>query len=176
MTVVAIALGLGAPAYSEWIQNTQIRTAAESMLSGIQLARAEALNRNQTVRFQLMTSIDSGCALSTAGANWVVSVDEASGLCDQLDPSATPFVVRRKSSAEGSKNASYVATASNISFNGLGQTGVAAVTIDVQNAIGGTCVAKGGPMRCLQLQISTAGEIRMCDPVVASDDPRACRS
>ena len=59
ITVFGIAISLGAPAYTEWIQNTQIRTAAESVLSGLQLARAEGLKRNATVRFQLMTSMDA---------------------------------------------------------------------------------------------------------------------
>ena len=74
LAIVAIVLALGAPAFGAWIQNTQLRSAAESMLTGIKLARTEATKRNATVRFQMM---DASCALSDTGANWVVSVDDA---------------------------------------------------------------------------------------------------
>ena len=56
LTIIGIALTLAAPAYWEWIQNTQIRSATESMMVGIKLARAEALKRNASVCFQLMTT------------------------------------------------------------------------------------------------------------------------
>jgi type IV fimbrial biogenesis protein FimT len=178
VAVMAIALSLGVPAYSEWIQNTQIRTAAESMLTGVQLARAEGLKRNAAVRFQLTTSTDSSCALSTSGSNWAVSVNDPTGKCDVTDSSLDPFITRFKASAEGTKNVAYTASQSSISFNGLGQvtpTPTSVITIDIKNPTGGACVAASGNMRCLQLQISGAGQARMCDPAVtAANDPRKC--
>lgn len=178
LAVMAVAFGLGMPAYSAWIQNSQIRTAAESMQSGIQLARAEGLKSNATVRFQLMTTTDANCALSSTGTNWVISVNDATGKCDVTDSTVDPFMARFKAGAEGAKNAAVSATQSSISFNGLGQVTPAptsTITIDITNSTGGTCVAAGGNMRCLQLQVGGAGQVRMCDPAVtAASDPRKC--
>jgi prepilin-type N-terminal cleavage/methylation domain-containing protein len=50
LAVLGVLLALGMPSISSWLQNTQIRTAAEGMVSGLQLARAEALRRNANVR------------------------------------------------------------------------------------------------------------------------------
>lgn len=177
LTVLAIALSLGAPAYSEWIQNAQIRTATESMLSGIQLARAEGLKRNATARFQLMSTTDASCALSTTGANWVVSMNDATTKCGVTDSSVDPFITRFKASVEGTRNVTFLASQSSINFNGLGQVTpppAGMITIDIKNPAGGTCVPSG-KMRCLQLQVSGAGQVRMCDPAVTdSNDPRKC--
>lgn len=50
VAVLGLVLMLGLPNVSAWLQNTQIRNSAEAMISGLQLARAEALRRNRVVR------------------------------------------------------------------------------------------------------------------------------
>ena len=48
-------------------------------------------------------------------------------------------------------------------------------TFQVTNPMGGTCAADGGEMRCLSVVVTSAGQVRMCDPAVtASTDPRKC--
>ena len=47
-------------------------------------------------------------------------------------------------------------------------------TFRITNPNGGACVADGGPMRCLWVAVTAAGQVRMCDPAVAAGDPRAC--
>ena len=178
VAIVSITLSLGLPAYSEWIQNTQIRTAAEAMQSALQLARAEGLKRNETVRFQLMTSTGADCVLSAEATNWVISVDDATELCNQTDSTQTPFITRFKASNEGTRNVTVLASQASIQFSGLGLVTPAVadtLTIDVENPSGGDCLADGGKMRCLRLQVTTGGQVRMCDPAAtASDDPRTC--
>ena len=44
----------------------------------------------------------------------------------------------------------------------------------VSNPTTGTCVTAGGAMRCLAVRVTTAGQIRMCDPAVGAGDARAC--
>ena len=44
--VLGIMLALGLPSFVETIQNMQVRTAAESILDGLQIARSEAVRRN----------------------------------------------------------------------------------------------------------------------------------
>ena len=185
ITVVAILFAFAAPSFSTWIQNTQIRTAAEVVQSGLTLARAEAVNRNANVRFQFTSTLDSACALSTTGTNWVVSLDDPSGLCanpamDSADPNpAAPRIVQTRAGAEGSRNALVVADQATIVFNGLGRvTPVPAgdVNIDISNPIGGACATTttAAPMRCLRVVVSPAGQVRMCNPAMANTDPQGC--
>ena len=53
VAIMGILFGLAIPSYKDWIQNTRIRTAAESIQNGIQKARSEALIRNTFVEFNL---------------------------------------------------------------------------------------------------------------------------
>ncbi len=138
------------------------------------------------LRFQLTTSLDSSCALSTTGTNWVVSLADPTGACD-VNPSDTvaPQIIQKKSGAEGSQRAVITATGSTtIYFNGLGRLanpgGAANITqIDITNPTGGTCQhadAANGTMRCLRITIAAGGgESKMCDPAVTDNtDPRFC--
>jgi type IV fimbrial biogenesis protein FimT len=155
------------------------------MQAGLQLARAEALKRNTTVRFQLVDTLTSACALSATGRNWVVSLADTNGLCN-LDASETtaPQIIQKRSSAEGSPNAVVTATGgSSVWFNGLGRTvqpptAPAALTqINITNPINGACKTSAGsePMRCLRITVNAGGTVRMCDPAVDdATDPRKC--
>jgi type IV fimbrial biogenesis protein FimT len=182
IAIVAMLFSFAAPSFSTWIQGTQIRTAAEAIQNGLMLARAEAVRRNTTVRFQLTSTLDSSCALSTSGTNWVVSLDDPTGACNSAaSDTDAPRIIQARAGAEGSRNASVAATPqSAVVFNGLGRvTPVPAVNnikIDIKNLIGGACVADAtpGPMRCLQVVVSTGGQVRMCDPKFPSTDPQGC--
>ena len=44
LAVVALLYSQAAPSFAVWIKSAQIRTAAESMQNGLQLARAEAIS------------------------------------------------------------------------------------------------------------------------------------
>ena len=185
ITIVSILLMLALPSMSTWLNNSQIRTAGETLLNGITLARADALHRNSTVRFQLTTSLESSCTLSATGTSWVVSLADPTGACD-TNPSDTvaPQIIQKKSGTEGSPRAAIAATGgTTIYFNGLGRPvnpgGVSTITqINIANPTGGTCQhvdAANGTMRCLRITISTGGESKMCDPAVTDNtDPRFC--
>jgi type IV fimbrial biogenesis protein FimT len=176
VAVLALVVMLGLPNISAWLQNTQIRNAAEGAISGLQLARAEALRRNRPVRFNLVDTLDAGCNLAAAGPNWVVSQADPTANC-AVDPSDTvdPFIVQKRSGQEGSPNVVLAASASSVVFNGLGSVAGGALQIDFSNPGGGACQTAAGPMRCLRVVVSSSGSVRMCDPAVAdATDPRAC--
>lgn len=201
LVVMAILLGTGVPAFSRWMQNSQIRTATESIQAGLQLAKAEAVRRNIPIRFQFVSSVENGCSLSLSAANWVVSLDEVSGSCGgQLlndgypitdsSNNPAPRIIQRHSGTEGTSNVLIASDQSTISFNGLGrQVSVALsggtsthnppqqVVINISNPAGGTCAAESGDkndMRCLRVVVSPAGNIRMCDPALTTGDTQAC--
>ena len=177
LAIIALLFALGTPSFLTWIQNTQIRTTAEAIQNGLQLARAEAVRRNATVRFVLVSNVTAACAPSTTGAGWVVSQDDPTGACDSAaSDTVAPRIVQMRSAAEGSGNAVVAASQAVVIFNGLGRvTPVPAgnIDIDITNPAGGACAA-AGPMRCLRIRVSTGGQIRMCDPVLASTDPQGC--
>jgi type IV fimbrial biogenesis protein FimT len=185
LAVLGIVLMVALPSMGAWLQNTQIRTSAEAMQAGLQLARAEALKRNATVRFQLVDTLTSACALSTTGRSWVVSLADASGACDAAaSDTAAPQIIQKRASAEGSPNAVVTATGgSSVWFNGLGRvvqppTAPAAFTqINITNPANGACktAANNDPMRCLRITVNSGGTVRMCDPAVDdATDPRMC--
>lgn len=180
VAVLGIVLMIALPNMGTWIQNTQIRTSAESMQSGLQLARAEALKRNVSVRFQLVDNLTSSCALSATGRNWVISLADTTALCD-VDPSETlaPRIIQKRSGAEGSPNAEVTATGgSSVVFSGLGRAAAGSLTqIDIRNTVNGACKTPAGsePMRCLRITVNSGGSVRMCDPAVnEATDPRMC--
>ena len=175
ITVLGIVLMLGLPNISAWLQNTQIRNSAEATVSGLQLARAEALRRNRQVRFNIVNTLDASCNLIATGGNWVVSMADPSGKCN-VDPSDTtdPFIVQKRSGQDGSQNAAISASGSSVFFNGLGSAS-APLQISITNPNGGACQTAAGPMRCLQVNVSASGSVRMCDPAVTdATDPRKC--
>lgn len=180
LAIAAILLTVALPAFSVFLQNTQIRNAAESALAGLTLARAEAIRRNATVRFQFVSSLASGCALSSSSLNWIVSLSDPTGLCD-VAPSETtaPRAIQKRSATEGTLNVTLATTGgSTVVFNGLGRTvGTGMTQLDFASTRG-VCQhidAVNGTMRCLRVLLSTGGQAKLCDPkVLDTTDPRSC--
>ncbi len=177
MTIVAILLGLGAPSFSSFLQNRQIRNAAESIQNGLSLARSEAVRRNTSVQFVL-----------GAGSSWRVGCTTADADC--------PDSIQARTSAEGSSNAS-VATSqvlaatntvagtavfsTSLGFNGFGKASALPAgnnaVFDISNPPAGTCAKAGGTLRCLRVVVTAGGQIRMCDPKLTDsnpNNPQAC--
>ncbi len=189
IVILGVLMAMAAPRFSDWLRNARIRTSAEAIQNGLQLARAEAVRRNATVRFQLVSTIDDTCALAASGPHWVVSRNDPSDHCDvaevtdflEVNDTAVPQIIQKRNNADGSPNAAFDATddgaASNtVVFNTLGRVSNATGIdrIDITNPMG-TCKANGGNLRCLRVLISIGGDIRLCDPAVTiAGDTRKC--
>ncbi len=192
IAVLGILMAVAAPSYRAWIQNAQVRSAAESIVSGLQLARTEALRRNGIVRFQLVSTMDARCEVDGNAPNWIVSRADPSGACDaDASDVVNPLVIQKKGREDGTGNVFTSSTnadgaANALAFNGLGRietngliagVPVAALNrIDISNPTTGSCrhEAADGEVRCMRVLVSPAGQIRMCDPAVTAGDPRAC--
>jgi len=157
LALIGILSVMAVPAYQFWIRNVQIRNAAEGVLNGLQLARAEAVRRNALVQLIFTTATGSGWTIST-----VVGGTE----------------IQARSANEGSESALVTITplgANTITFNGMGWLatnfdGSERITrIDVTSA---TMV--GTEIRALRVIVGAGGVMKMCDPAVAAGDPRAC--
>lgn len=184
MAIVAMLAVLSAPTFSGWVINARIRTTAEAMQAGLQLAKSEAVARNTRVRFQLTSTLDNACVASVNGANWVVNLDpnadpsEVEGECDRAPSDVNaPFILQARPAAAGSGNTQVAATAATVVFNGLGRPVPAPagnITIAITNPVGGTCTAVGGDVTCLSIVLTPAGQIRMCNPAFPANDPQGC--
>lgn len=185
ISIGALLLMLGVPSFNLWIQNTQTRTAAESILNGLQLARTEAVRHNTNVRFMLT---DASGAVA-----WAVSCVNANADC--------PATIQTRNSNEGGINARAgvdvaalpspipaghfnVALAvgaglaaappfTGVTFDGLGRVpstnvGTDISRIDVVNAT----TANGQRM---VIVVGTGGQVRMCNPnLTLASNPQGC--
>ncbi len=162
LAVFAILISAGLPQFRQMLQNYQVRVAAESAQNGLQLARAQAVANNRGVYFQL-----------GAGTSWTVDF--------VTNPGATPIATR--SSAEGSPNVTYTATAADHStaativwFNNLGQidtVSAGAPNPPLQRAI---FTSTGGGNQVLRVVIGVGGNAKVCDPSLPSTNVRYCNA
>jgi type IV fimbrial biogenesis protein FimT len=152
IAILAIVLTLGIPVYNEYMANTQVRNAAESILNGLRVAQAEAVKRNAPVVFVLDKAV-----------GWQVQ-----------DPD-TAAVIQKYVLAEGADKVALTGTpgtSTRVTFNGLGRNtankdGSAPLTrIDLKPSL-------AGGTRELRVLIDISN-IRLCDPKFPSTDPMGC--
>lgn len=177
VVIIGILILTGAPSFSAWIQNTQIRNAAEAILNGMQLARTEAVNRNAATRFVLCSGTTSAweiLATSTAVAAPTASLACGAGSNAQAGEER----VQERSASQGSGNTQVQVMpggARAVTFNSMGR--VVANTFGDAGSASITQVNVSNPKgnRPLRITVSTGGSLRMCDPSLATGtDPRAC--
>jgi type IV fimbrial biogenesis protein FimT len=150
LAILGLIVAYAVPSYKNWIQSSQIRTAAESVQNGLQLARAEAVHQNTRVAF------------TVAGNNWSVDV---------VAPATN---IQQGNNSAAAPNALLASTQNPITFNGLGQTVPPTnATITVTNAIA-ACQSAGGPARCLTVSVLAGGQTRLCDPNLPATDAQSC--
>lgn len=160
IAIVGIVMAMGIPAYTTWIQNTQIRTASEAILNGLQTAKNEAIRRNAAVQFRL-DGADT--------TQWRVNLF--------TDPDGEPM--RARAAEEGSPNATIVPTPAGtdtVTFSALGRVipnadaSNSLAQVDIDNVT----IVDPLERRNLRIIIPPGGAIRLCDPKVAAGDPRTC--
>lgn len=181
ISILALLMALMAPSMAEWIRGTHVRNLAESIQTGLQKARMEALRRNKIVTFWMVSSnaggsLDDSCALASNSGSWVISLDNPSGLCStSASATATPKIVETYGAGPtaalmtvSALAADAATAATSVSFNGFGQilpSASALAIIDVTHTQPGA--------RRLRLTVSSGGSVRMCDRDVTSG-PTVC--
>jgi len=164
--MVAVALfgvlaTLAVPAYRAMIQNNQIRNAAESIQTGIQLARAEAVKSNASVQF----------ALVGTNSAWTVGCQTVTANC--------PAIIQNRVVGEGSSTnitvtPAIVADTGPYVFSSLGV--LVSPSPTAANGFIGLNVTNASltGLRNLRVIIGVGGSSRMCDPALANTDVRSC--
>ncbi|WP_283151368.1 GspH/FimT family pseudopilin [Silvimonas soli] len=179
IAISCILLWLAIPAFGTWIQNTRTRTAAESLQNALRTAKANATQLNRVVTLSLTTAnpsagnIPSGAALSASGTNWFTQT-------------VTLMAGENTAYLQGGSLGTASVTVNGpvtVCFNAMGRlssaagcsipatgNGVLAYTVD-------SSAISGNPAdRPLQVTVSSAGAVRMCDPakVYSSSNPDGC--
>ena len=162
---VLAALGLiGVPAFQEWIANSRVRTTSDSILNGLQLARAEAIRRNRLVEFQL-TGADGG---------WQVVSAPADANCPLAAGASADDVLQSRNAQEGARNVQVVtdpAAQTRVTFSPMGLISTQCIAPFARLNVSTDAIAAP---RALRIVVSTTGGVRMCEPSRPSSDPRAC--
>jgi len=190
LTILGLLMLAAAPSIGTWMDNTRIRNGSDAIQTGLQIARNTAIGRNTSVTFWLVSAnatdsskLDNNCStLLDSDGSWVVSINDPTGQC-AASPSVSeaPRLVDKRAigDAGGGVTVSAVhvdaasnaeTTADHVTFNGFGR-------VSNDDAITRITLASrtNSSARNLRLDISSTGQIRVCDPAVtASDDPRLC--
>lgn len=193
LAIMGVLLALGFPAYQQMIRNSAIRSEAESYLTGLQLAKVEALKRNLTIRFQIVDSLDAGCdeLFGTNAASWIVSRNSALGTCNAaadpmiaISPVSVASFVLLKPPARASRDVVISADNALFCFNSLGMlteincAGAATTATNINfGTADGACRTSlsGSGYACLRVAVSAGGTARLCDPMITTaDDVRRC--
>lgn len=80
MVTIAIAsllLSLALTSFNTMMASSQVRSTAESIVSGLRMARAEAIKRNVPMRFQFVSALDNTCGYATNSGLWIVTQTDA---------------------------------------------------------------------------------------------------
>jgi type IV fimbrial biogenesis protein FimT len=160
IVIVSVTMALGMPAYTTWILNTKLRNTAESIETGLQLARAEAVRRNVPVQFVLGT-----------GASWTFGCVTPDADC--------AAEIQKKEVGDGSSSAVTVTAADGKTyvFNNFGRmtspvpaSGASSINVDIDPA-----KLAASQSRDLRISVGISGNVRLCDPNVTTvGDSRKC--
>lgn len=195
VSIIGILLALGAPRFAAYLRNVKLRTSAEAFMTGVQLARSEAVRINAPVEF-LLTTADplpanvGTAAASASGTNWMVRTADLATFFDgkfgaegsgRSSGQAPPVKINDTTApASADPDAPPATPVGSIVFNGLGRTALTSQAVfKFNDPEAGTCATAGGPVRCLKVIVAVGGQARLCDPAVnvaavAAGDSRGC--
>lgn len=152
VAILAIIASIAIPSFAVWIENTRIRTTAESIQNGMQKARTEALRRNTQVRFTLGFN-----------AAWSVGCVTVTATC--------PAVIESRAATDGgSTNIIFTplpAGATRLTYGGLGSRVASATEIN-QLTIDSNKIS-ASDTRELQVTVGLGGNVRTCIPNLPTD-------
>jgi type IV fimbrial biogenesis protein FimT len=186
LVVLGMLLATAVPSMSAWMRNAKLRNQAESLQTGLQQARNEAVRRNRAITFYLVdngtaTALNNSCTVSATGISWVVSVRDPGSACAAAPATTStdtrnPLIVAKHLGGDGAKGVSVgglaadgSTAANSVTFDALGRRSGTLTRLVVSYAVAQT------DDRPLRVDITPAGMVRSCDPLItSSSDPRRC--
>lgn len=184
ISILVIFLAIAVPGLQNFVRNSQVRSASESLLNGFRLAQAEAIKRNQLVELTFTATLTNPVAATRDATqpHWIIRTLPN----NYLDPPPVTGaqLLQARSNLESSPNTTVEGKAkgttnlvASIVYNGLGRTeryfkdnGAPLVATD---DLIYRFTSSGGRTMCVF--VSPAGAAKLCDPSKPSGDPRACQ-
>lgn len=183
LAIMGIMLAIAIPAGGQWLQNEKIKSAAETLQTSLRQAKSLALSLNRNVRLSRVDTLDSSCSLDMNGQYLIISIGDPVGRCgdgvvninSDLSTLATPIILEKVSLKQ----------AGNIEYGGdtqlrflstgrleLQNAGAQMTRLYVYSASGaGEC----GYYRCLNVEVTRSGKVKICDPKIQGDAIGACQ-
>lgn len=150
LAIFVIIASIAVPSFTTMVRNAETRSAAESLLSGVQKARAQAVSRNTRVEFVAATD-----------TSWTVQL-----------PDGTVLLAKAVAEASANTTATLVNSETTATFNSFGRL---VDNADTSNRLTSVAVTATGGSKTLTIQIGAGGSARMCDAgLVAGSSPAAC--
>jgi type IV fimbrial biogenesis protein FimT len=177
IVILAILVVLGFPSYEQWIRNTRVRNAAESIQNGLRLARNEATQRGANVEFYLPTagtadwSVCQLAAASTAATTCATNVIQsfpAAGGAQTVQVTNTTALAKAKTYT----SALTTSSTGSVIFTALGRPSA----YGTNSILRIDTTAAAANSRRLVITISAGGSVRMCDPqfTASATSPQGC--
>ncbi len=188
LSIFAFLAMLAVPMYGEFLANTQVRTAAESVLSGARLAQTEAVRRSVPVRFELLGTTgwrvvfttDEKRMINCGSATDCTSDNHLDSAVNTTCAAGADCVIKQYDFTNGAPKAtlSNQAGGSVVTFTSLGiPMAKNQDTSDPLQRIDATTTLISNP-RTLRVVIggltTSKGGTLMCDTQLSSPDPLAC--
>ncbi len=186
VAIVAIVMAVGIPSLSSWVQNNQVKSTAQSLLAGLQLARGTAVSQNTQAQFTLTGT-------SAGSADWQVITSSSSGSLTsgtttiQTVPSAEMGANAVVGISNSTWSSSCCATAiaagtgmgssPSVVFDAFGRMVTASSTItriDVTSTTDASSSANEAAYRRRVILISPSGTAILCRPSLPSTNPQGC--
>ncbi len=181
LAIIGFLTALGLPAVGNWMGDTRLRAAAESLANQVRLAQAMAVSRNRVGVIVLTNSTPAYNATPVAnGTGWFVVLDPLSS--ETLDGTAMLY-----SSTEARQHGVSINGPAMVCFNSLGQQTVnltTALNASVTCATPGTDdtspsyyeLSRTGAQRKFRVLVYSGGRVRMCDAAktLSTTNPDGC--
>lgn len=158
ISIFATLAALSVPSFSLWITNSKVRTVAEALQNGINLAKAQAVQLNRSVQFSLTNDSPDATLAAAAianGKNWMI-------VSQPLITGETATFVQGGQFGDLAANVTITGPAT-LTFTPFGRVSPTA-TFDV---------SASGTNRALRVIVAAGGDVRLCDPaklITASPD------
>lgn len=160
ISITVIIMTVAVPTFKTMLHNMYIRSTTESIQSGLQLARMEAVRRNTSTRFALD-------GISTTA--WKVHINSDNTLIQSRPVGENSFSVTNITLSP--------VNAVRVTFNSLGRiiantdasATLSQIILDVPTTILSTTESKE-----LRIDISSGGQVRMCNPALPNINPQGC--
>lgn len=175
MAILGILLGLALPSFNTFLANSRVRAVSDGIYSGLQIARMEALKRNEPTAFILLD-----------GNNWMVnraynatanpSVAQASisatanaSACDGGATEKAAYEIQKScGEGTGATVTTNFSPANVVTFDAQGRQSPAATAAPQID------ISVSGAATSLRILIPAGGQVRLCDPNASGNDPRNC--